>query len=123
MAISSDQIEWLHSLMQELENSGVELPMGDYAEVYDIIEGVREEVDKPSDPYTPLSVQDPMLVDATGSQPITVNVIPGNMAVDVSRERLALRFWWDDSDGDPHAVIDMTYDEWREFAEWMPHRQ
>lgn len=38
----ASQLEWLHSLVQELENAGVELPMGDYGDVYDIIETVRE---------------------------------------------------------------------------------
>jgi hypothetical protein len=36
------QLEWLHSLMQELEGAGVELPMGDYGDVYRIIEEARE---------------------------------------------------------------------------------
>lgn len=124
MAVTSDQIEWLHSLMQELEDTGAALPMGDYAEVYEIIEAVREEVETPpAEPYTPRSVQDPMLVDVTGQQTVTINVIPGNMVVNVNGQSLIMDFWDDDSDGDPHARIVMTLAEWREFAEWMPERK
>lgn len=36
------RLDWLHSLIQELEHQGIELPMGDYNEVYGIIEDVRE---------------------------------------------------------------------------------
>ena len=36
-----EKLNWLHSLMQELEDDGVVLPMGDYMEVYDIIETIR----------------------------------------------------------------------------------
>jgi len=46
MAVTTDQIEWLHCMMQELEASGVALPMGDYAEVYEILEAVREDLDE-----------------------------------------------------------------------------
>lgn len=38
-----EQLNWLHSLVQELESEGVELPMGDYGIVYSIIEGLRDE--------------------------------------------------------------------------------
>lgn len=38
---SIEQIEFVHSLIQELENKGVELPMGDYNLIYDYIEGAR----------------------------------------------------------------------------------
>jgi len=37
-----ESLNWLHSLVQELENNRVELPMGDYTSVYWIIESVRE---------------------------------------------------------------------------------
>jgi hypothetical protein len=39
---SIEQIEFVHSLIQELENKGVELPMGDYNLIYDYIEGARD---------------------------------------------------------------------------------
>jgi len=39
---SIEQIEFVHSLIQELENNGVELPMGDYNLIYDYIEGARD---------------------------------------------------------------------------------
>lgn len=38
------KLDWLHSLMQELEAAGVELPMGDWTEVYDVIEEARDEI-------------------------------------------------------------------------------
>lgn len=34
-------INWLHSLFQELENNKVELPMGDYPLVYEMLEAIR----------------------------------------------------------------------------------
>lgn len=37
-----EALNWLHSLMQELESMKVELPMGDYNYVYHIIESIRE---------------------------------------------------------------------------------
>jgi hypothetical protein len=37
-----NELEWLHALFQELENAGVELPMGDYEYVYGIIEEMRD---------------------------------------------------------------------------------
>ena len=38
----SQRLDWLHSNMQELEGRGVQLPMGDYGDVYGIIEDARE---------------------------------------------------------------------------------
>lgn len=38
----SERLDWLHSLIQELENADVELPMGDFLGVYEIIEDARE---------------------------------------------------------------------------------
>lgn len=38
----AERINWLHCLMQELEDNGVELPMGDYNDVYGILEDARE---------------------------------------------------------------------------------
>ena len=35
-------LEWVHSLLQELENEGVELPMGDYGVAYKAVEDARE---------------------------------------------------------------------------------
>lgn len=35
-------LDWLHSLVQELEAQGVELPMGDYGTVYAILETLRD---------------------------------------------------------------------------------
>ena len=42
VSTSIEQIEFVHSLIQELENKGVELPMGDYNLIYDYIEGARD---------------------------------------------------------------------------------
>jgi|694.fasta_scaffold00117_150 hypothetical protein len=42
ISTSIEQIEFVHSLIQELENKGVELPMGDYNLIYDYIEGARD---------------------------------------------------------------------------------
>jgi hypothetical protein len=42
VSTSIEQIEFIHSLIQELENKGVELPMGDYNLIYDYIEGARD---------------------------------------------------------------------------------
>ena len=41
----AERINWLHCLMQELEDAGVELPMGDYGVVYAILEDARETVE------------------------------------------------------------------------------
>jgi len=38
----AERINWLHCLVQELEDHKVELPMGDYTDVYGIIEEARE---------------------------------------------------------------------------------
>ena len=40
----AERLNWLHCLVQELENGGVELPMGDYTDVYGIIEDARETI-------------------------------------------------------------------------------
>ena len=45
MKIRADHIEWLHCLVQELEGSQVKLPMGDYGDVYNILETLRDEID------------------------------------------------------------------------------
>lgn len=37
-----ENLNWLRSLIQELHDDNVELPMGDYDIVYDMIEDVRE---------------------------------------------------------------------------------
>jgi hypothetical protein len=42
VSTSIEQIDFVHSLIQELENKGVELPMGDYNLIYDYIEGARD---------------------------------------------------------------------------------
>lgn len=42
ISTSIEQIEFVHSLIQELENKGIELPMGDYNLIYDYIEGARD---------------------------------------------------------------------------------
>lgn len=59
---------------------------------------------------------DPSLVDTTGAHPVTVNVTQGNMTVTITSEGIILDFWDDDSDGDPHHTIGMTFDEWRDHA-------
>jgi hypothetical protein len=41
ISTSIEQIEFVHCLIQELENKGIELPMGDYNLIYDYIEGAR----------------------------------------------------------------------------------
>jgi hypothetical protein len=42
MTTVQDRLNWIHSLFQELETQGVELPMGDYNYVYDMIETIRD---------------------------------------------------------------------------------
>ena len=42
ISTSIEQINFVHSLIQELESSGVVLPMGDYSLVYYYIEGARD---------------------------------------------------------------------------------
>jgi hypothetical protein len=42
ISTSIEQINFVHSLIQELESSCVVLPMGDYSLVYDYIEGARD---------------------------------------------------------------------------------
>ena len=38
----AERVNWLHCNVQELQDRGVELPMGDYGDVYAIIEDARE---------------------------------------------------------------------------------
>lgn len=38
----TESLNWLHSLLQELESQGVALPMGDYNYAYGLIESVRD---------------------------------------------------------------------------------
>jgi hypothetical protein len=40
--MTEDELNWLHSLFQEMESQGVELPMGDYLYVYTILENARD---------------------------------------------------------------------------------
>ena len=50
----SEGINWLHCNVQELEQRGVELPMGDYTDVYRILEDAREVLssdDKPTEQF------------------------------------------------------------------------
>lgn len=44
MTISEEvaTLDWIHSLFQELESEGIELPMGDYQVVYSMLETLRE---------------------------------------------------------------------------------
>lgn len=63
-----------------------------------------------------ISIQDPSLVDVTGAHPVTVNVIQDNMTVTITSEGIILDFWDDDSDGESHGTIGMTFDEWRMMA-------
>jgi hypothetical protein len=117
MHTNRDKIEWLHSLIQELEGLDVELPMGDYMEVYEIIETLRDDI--PEYQATLTSVQDPQLVDVTGSQPIVLNVMHANMVINISGEGLVMDFFDDGNDDvEPDATLGMTFDEWREYADW-----
>jgi hypothetical protein len=43
--MTEDEINWLHSLFQELESQEVQLPMGDYLYVYRILENAREAIE------------------------------------------------------------------------------
>ena len=47
--MTEDEINWLHSLFQELESQGVQLPMGDYLYVYTILENERERIGDEND--------------------------------------------------------------------------
>ena len=38
----AESLNWIHSLLQELESQGVALPMGDYTYAYGLIENVRD---------------------------------------------------------------------------------
>ena len=38
----AEQLNWIHCLFQEIENSGYELPMGTYEIVYSILEDARD---------------------------------------------------------------------------------
>lgn len=40
------RLDWLHCLVQELEYRNVALPMGDYSDVYIIIEDAREALEE-----------------------------------------------------------------------------
>jgi hypothetical protein len=109
-------------MMQELESAGVELPMGDYSEVYEIIEAVREDLEAPlPESLGGRVVQDPALVDFSGVQPLTVNVMPAEMLVHISTEGIIMDFFdSSENDGDADATVGMTFEEWREFADWVP---
>lgn len=67
-----------------------------------------------------ISIQDPSLVDVTGAYPVTVNVTHDNMTVTITSEGIILDFWDDDSDGEPHGTIGMTFEEWRTLAARRP---
>lgn len=112
-----ERIEWLHCLMQEMEDAGVELPMGDYGDVYDIIETARDTSLAPTEPFTPTIVQDPKLVDVSGQQTVAINVMHANIVIGVTSEGIIMDFWDDESDGEPHATVGMTFEEWRDFAD------
>jgi len=40
-----DHLNFIHCVFQELEDMGVDLPMGDYNLMYDMIERIRDEED------------------------------------------------------------------------------
>jgi hypothetical protein len=42
----AERLNWLHCNVQELQQRGVEMPMGDYDDVYSIIEDAREVMDQ-----------------------------------------------------------------------------
>lgn len=42
ISTSIEQLDFVHSLIQELETLNTQLPMGDYHLIYDYIEGARE---------------------------------------------------------------------------------
>jgi hypothetical protein len=42
ISTSIEQIDFVHCLVQELENLNIDLPMGDYRLIYDYLEGARE---------------------------------------------------------------------------------
>ena len=42
MEMKAEQLNWIHCLFQEIENSGYELPMGTYEIVYSILEDARD---------------------------------------------------------------------------------
>lgn len=39
-----NSIDYIHSLFQEMEDMYIDLPMGDYNLIYDMLESVREEL-------------------------------------------------------------------------------
>lgn len=121
-----DQIEWLHSLVQELEAQDVELPMGDYPYVYDMLETLREDIPEFQTDVqitAPSTVQNPKLVDITGSQPVVLNVMHANMIINITAEGVIMDFFDEDNEGtEADGTVAMTFDEWREFAEWWPLR-
>lgn len=45
----TDGVEFIHCLFQELEDQNIRLPMGDYTMIYDILEGIREELNERRD--------------------------------------------------------------------------
>jgi hypothetical protein len=110
------QIDWLHSLMQELENTGIDLPMGDFGVVYDILEGLRDDVPYAPEPLTLHTVTDPARVEFTGQQPLSIDVVPAHMVVNITAEGVIMDFF--DDNTEPDATLAMTFDEWREYADW-----
>lgn len=42
--VSEHEIDFVHCVFQELEDLKIQLPMGDYNEVYRILENVREHI-------------------------------------------------------------------------------
>lgn len=63
-----------------------------------------------------MSVENPSIVDVNGGHSTVVVLNDENIVINLTSEGIILDFWLDDSDGEPHATIGMTFDEWRDFA-------
>lgn len=72
------------------------------------------------DPIT--TCADPSLVDTTGRRDVTINVMQANMVVNITRAGIQMDFWNDDSDGEPHDSITLTFAEWQAIAKTHPLR-
>lgn len=65
------------------------------------------------------TVENPDTVDINGGKNTLLILNDENIVINITSEGIIMDFWWDDSDGDPHATVGMTFDEWRDFATRM----
>lgn len=63
-----------------------------------------------------VTIENPTMVDINGGNDTTIVLNDENIVLRITSEGIIMDFWSDDSDGDPHGTIGMTFDEWRSLA-------